>query len=581
MIGLSDEQRDVVHAPMSALSVIACAGSGKTKTAVHRLEKIKYELKNTRSHVALLSFSNIAVDTFRKAYLEVSSNQQGRSNPKRVTIDTVDGFITNYIIRPHAYRTMECNKIPFLVDGSEPFLLNNDYKFWYTLSNGEKRSVEGSEINDVSVDFDGENFNFKYKYHKSEHLINNGLVVAKKLGRIGAYTHELGKYWALQSLCDQENVLAAMANRYPHIIVDEAQDISPFHQLILQLLVEKGVKLSLVGDPCQAIYEFSGATGQFITDHNSSSNVHRLPLTMNYRSIPEILAVANSISRRNDLAFRSRDLDGHGAYYVAYEPNDHQKLISIFEKELPVLNLSVKKSAVLYRGNADIQRLSDTSSNVGIGKIKLLSSAALCRDVNQDYFIAFQLVSRAVVGLLKNVPDNFLSSILKDDSNTIAKKMRQDLWRFVRSAETGLPSAHLRASTEWHPCLKNNLILLLNKLGEKYGYAKIDNVSGNIKKTKLLDESLAPALELNLQNSSSIRVTTVHKVKGESLDGVLYIAKKEQINAMLNGVETELGRIGYVAATRARDLFILGVPKANVKELSPKLEAIGFKKWKE
>lgn len=422
MSGLSDEQRDVVHAPLSALSVIACAGSGKTKTAVHRLEKIKYDLKSTRSHVALLSFSNIAVDTFRKAYLEVSSSNRGRSNLNRVTIDTIDGFITSHIIRPHAYRTMGCSKIPFLVDGSEPFLLNNDYKFWYTLTSGEKRSVEGSEINNISVDFDGENFKFKYKHYKSEYLINNGLVVAKKLGRIGAYTHELGKYWALQSLCDQEKILVAIANRYPHIIVDEAQDISLFHQFILELLVEKGVKLSLVGDPCQAIYEFSGATGQFIIDHDSSTNVHRLPLTMNYRSTPEILAVANSISKRNDLAFRCRDLEGHGAYYVAYESNDHQKLISLFEKELPALNISVENSAVLYRGNADIQRLSDFSLNVGIGKIKLFSSAALHRDVSQDYFTAFQLVSRAVVGLLRNVPNNFISSILKDEANILAKK---------------------------------------------------------------------------------------------------------------------------------------------------------------
>lgn len=187
MSELSDEQQDVVHAPLSALSVIACAGSGKTKTAVHRLEKIKYELKDTRSHVALLSFSNIAVDTFRKAYLEVSSNNRGRSNLNRVTIDTLDGFITNHIIRPHAYRTMGCSKIPFLVDGSEPFLLNKDYKFWYALTSGEKRSVEGSEINNISVDFDGENINFKYKHHKSDYLINNGKVVAEKLGRIGAY----------------------------------------------------------------------------------------------------------------------------------------------------------------------------------------------------------------------------------------------------------------------------------------------------------------------------------------------------------------------------------------------------------
>ncbi|WP_157672053.1 DEAD/DEAH box helicase [Cellvibrio sp. PSBB006] len=581
MSGLSDEQRNVVHAPLNALSVIACAGSGKTKTAVHRLEKIKYALTNTRSHVALLSFSNIAVDTFKKTYLEISSNSQGPRGLNRVTIDTVDGFITSHIIRPHAHRTMGCSKIPFLVDGSEPFLLNKELKFWYELPSGEKRPVEGSEINNVTVDFDGRGFNFKYKYHNSVYIINNGLLVTKRLGCIGAYTHELGKFWALKSLCEQENILSLIVNRYPHIIVDEAQDISLFHQYILELFAEKGTNLSLVGDPCQAIYEFSGATGQFIVDHDSSVNVHSLPLTTNYRSIPEILSVANSISKRNDVAFRNRISEGHGAYYVAYETNDHQKLISIFEKKLQSLNLSVENSAVLYRGNADIQRLNDFSKNLGIGKIKLFSSAALYRDVHLDYFTAFQLVSRAVIGLLKDVPDNILSSILKSDSNIVAKSMREDLWCFTRSTETGLPSAHLKASTEWHACLKNNLFLLLANLEEKYKYTKINNFSGNIKKTKLIDYPLAPDMAFNLESSTSIRVTTVHKVKGESLDGVLYIAKKDQIHALLDGVSTELGRIGYVAVTRAKDLFVLAVPKIIIKELSPRLDSIGFKKWNE
>ena len=40
MTGLSDEQRAIVDAPAGPLSVIACAGSGKTRTAVHRLVEI-------------------------------------------------------------------------------------------------------------------------------------------------------------------------------------------------------------------------------------------------------------------------------------------------------------------------------------------------------------------------------------------------------------------------------------------------------------------------------------------------------------------------------------------------------------
>lgn len=63
MTALSDEQRAVVEAPTGPLSVIACAGSGKTRTAVHRLVEMRRHLGEQRGHVALLSFSNVAVDT--------------------------------------------------------------------------------------------------------------------------------------------------------------------------------------------------------------------------------------------------------------------------------------------------------------------------------------------------------------------------------------------------------------------------------------------------------------------------------------------------------------------------------------
>jgi sulfite reductase beta subunit-like hemoprotein len=46
----------------------------------------------------------------------------------------------------------------------------------------------------------------------------------------------------------------------------------------------------------------------------------------------------------------------------------------------------------------------------------------------------------------------------------------------------------------------------------------------------------------------------------------------------LDGTGTELGRIGYVAVTRARNLMVLGVPEKNVGELETELIACGFKK---
>lgn len=64
----SDEQLQIINAPLSPLSVIACAGSGKTFTAVRRLAHMRQQLGEHRGRIALLSFSNVAVDTFRQEY---------------------------------------------------------------------------------------------------------------------------------------------------------------------------------------------------------------------------------------------------------------------------------------------------------------------------------------------------------------------------------------------------------------------------------------------------------------------------------------------------------------------------------
>ena len=73
-----------------------------------------------------------------------------------------------------------------------------------------------------------------------------------------------------------------------------------------------------------------------------------------------------------------------------------------------------------------------------------------------------------------------------------------------------------------------------------------------------------------------LRVETVHQVKGESIGAVMYLAKKPHIEALLSGTDDEEGRIGYVAITRAKNLFWLAVPESCLKELRDNLINIGF-----
>ena len=386
-------------------------------------------------------------------------------------------------------------------------------------------------------------------------------------------------FWSLLTLACQPEILRVIANRYPQIIVDEAQDVGELHQGILELLIDQGVNVTLIGDPNQSIYEFAGATGEFIDIFNSNPENNSLDLSTNYRSIPEILDVANAISGRTDKAVQTSDNDNHGAYYKVYDPKMTGKLVELFESKVRQSSLSVTNSAVLFRGNSGIDKISVESKFIGQGKTKLLALAAIHRG-NSEYQKAFKLLVSCIVGLLDNTPDNLVSMLLSSSRYPEIRGMCQHIWLFLRSMDDGLPSAFLKGSCTWHPLVKERLIKLLDTIEEKYGYSKVSNIGNKLSKKGLTEEPLMLDPELALGEKLTIRLDTVHQAKGESLDSVLYVASKSHIDELLNGVTTEVGRIGYVAVTRAKKLFVLGVPKSAVKELEPKLQGIGLRELK-
>jgi superfamily I DNA/RNA helicase len=55
MMMLSEQQKTIVGLPLHPLSVTACAGSGKTKTAVYRLAEMRRLLNDDHGIIALLS----------------------------------------------------------------------------------------------------------------------------------------------------------------------------------------------------------------------------------------------------------------------------------------------------------------------------------------------------------------------------------------------------------------------------------------------------------------------------------------------------------------------------------------------
>lgn len=573
----SAEQLQIIGAPVAPMAVIACAGSGKTFTAVRRLAHMRHQLGDRRGRVALLSFSNVAIDTFRREYQSLADNASGRATHDRVEIGTLDSFITGNVLRPHAYRTMGCDRMPFLIAGTEPFLQNRDFKFWAQPGSGQAFPVSPALLYKVIVNIETGRPTFHFRQQGTAIPINNGPAATARLGAVGAYSHDLGRYWCYRTLVEQPAILHALVRRYPHILIDEAQDIGTVHQAIIELLMGAGCQVSLIGDPNQGIYEFAGADGSFLSQYGQRDGVTALALTRNYRSVPSVLDLANRLSTRTDTAERNAPETTHGAYFVPYRNADRANLVAAFRTAVLAADLRVERSAVLCRSREMADTLSGTEGAPGQGLVKNFAQAAILRDQHNDYMGALKLVAASIVGLLADPPPGLAARIVRADRAADDRALRRLVWGFTRNSDTGLPAATLIADTQWHQLLLERTRMLLAQIAQSHGHASANNLGNKLSRRDLPNAPLIAAADLTaIDAAPHIRVDTVHQAKGESLDAVLYLANREHATELLTGVATEVGRIGYVAVTRARNLLWLGIPANALEDLRPALAARGF-----
>ncbi|MNJ23735.1 putative ATP-dependent DNA helicase YjcD [compost metagenome] len=566
---LSDEQKAVIHAPLQAMAVTACAGSGKTATAIRRLIAIREKLADHRGRVLLLSFSNVAVNTFNKGYAQLASGLPDDANRKRVEVDTLDGFFTQHVLRPHAFRSMGASQAAYLVSGSEPFL--NSFQYW----RNEQEKERPIPLKDLQVGVEAGKAVFFIETHAGVEKLDRGKARAliEKLGRTGAYTHELGRYWVYRTLIQQPAILRALVTRYPQILVDESQDLGSMHQATLEQLINAGAQVSLIGDINQGIFAFAGADGMFLKTYADRPGVQDFKLTRNYRSLPPIIDIANRLCGRNDEP--DREADQGGAFFIGYKDTQIPNLITAFKARFSELGIEASDSVILSRGTDRAAKLSGKPAAPGQGTVKLFAEASLARDQQGRLRDAFRLVCSAVVSLIDDAPHGLSSALQGSPHEERLLRLRRLLWAFVRDAETGLPSSSLQASAEWHPKLLGNLRALLAKIDQQFSLKTIATFGHMMAKKRLKDIPLTGA-KAGEQEPHGLRVETVHQVKGESIGAVLYVATKANICAMLGGTDTEDGRIGYVALTRAENLFWLAVPDSCLGEVREDLIKAGF-----
>jgi DNA helicase II / ATP-dependent DNA helicase PcrA len=108
----------------------------------------------------------------------------------------------------------------------------------------------------------------------------------------------------LRLLREHEDLREVYGRRFQFVLVDEYQDTNSLQAELLNVLSARHGNLMAVGDDAQSIYSWRGANFANILDfpqHHAGAQVFRIET--NYRSTPEILALANAALAANTRQF--------------------------------------------------------------------------------------------------------------------------------------------------------------------------------------------------------------------------------------------------------------------------------------
>ncbi|PRQ07645.1 ATP-dependent helicase [Enhygromyxa salina] len=154
-------------------------------------------------------------------------------------------------------------------------------------------------------------------------------------------------------------VAERLRSSWTHLLVDEYQDINALQGALIDEMAAVHGSLTCVGDDAQSIYSFRGADFAQIHDFRVR---HRdaivLPLTINYRSTPEVLALANRSIAVNRLQHpkQLQAVRAPGMLPALIPLRDTMQQAELVAQRVLELhheqNLPLRKMAALYRNHA-------------------------------------------------------------------------------------------------------------------------------------------------------------------------------------------------------------------------------------
>mgnify|MGYP000974456698 FL=1 len=298
---LNEQQREAVTTTEGYVRIIAGAGTGKTKALTYRYAYLVDELGISTSNILCVTFTN-------KAAREMS---------KRIR-QMIGDSDTGYICTFHGFCVKLLREDIHAINYPQNFVVMDSEDTEDIL----KTVYENAHIQSRTYTFDMARDHISAMKNEMQHIayladISNDRLLADYENASDipekvflGYLYEQKKVYgldyddlitiALHILRTDAEKCRKWQERMMYVMVDEFQDVSGNQYALAEILSGYHRNLFIVGDPDQTIYTWRGARIEYIlnfdAEHEDTKTVF---LDVNYRSIPEILAVSNSLIEKN------------------------------------------------------------------------------------------------------------------------------------------------------------------------------------------------------------------------------------------------------------------------------------------
>lgn len=293
---LNEKQRIAVEATDGPVLILAGAGSGKTKTLIHRIAYIIAKKKIKPGNIVAVTFTNKAAKEI-KHRLHVLLGDKIKQYPVMGTFHSVCVQILRREIELLGYH----GRFVIYDDNDTDALIKKVMKDQgldtKVIAPGLIKHIISQAKNELlsQTDFSAQ----------ASAVMDRTAAQVYETYQAALKNHHALDFDDLIRLTVQlfqqhPDILKKYQQTFQYILVDEYQDTNHAQYMLINMLAHEHHNICVVGDDYQSIYSWRGANLQNILDFEDDyTNAKVILLEQNYRSTQHILQAANEIIKYN------------------------------------------------------------------------------------------------------------------------------------------------------------------------------------------------------------------------------------------------------------------------------------------